>query len=64
MPRLAQHNGLVAPQAIGISDCDRGIDRTHVAILDRRSGPPADLRAGGEKSCVGNRLAWASVCCR
>jgi hypothetical protein len=39
MPRLAQHNGLVAPQAMGISDCDRGIDRTHVVILDRRSGP-------------------------
>ena len=49
MPRLAQHNGLVAPQAMGISDCDRGIDRTQVAILDRRSGPPADLRAGKEK---------------
>jgi len=61
MPRLAQHNGLVAPQAIGISDCDRGIDRTHVAILDRRSAPPADLRAGGEKSCVDNRLACPSV---
>jgi hypothetical protein len=39
MPRLAQDNGLVAPQAIGFSNCDRGIDRTHVAILDRRSDP-------------------------
>jgi hypothetical protein len=34
---------------MGISDFDRGIYRTHVAILDRRSGLPADLRAGDEK---------------
>jgi hypothetical protein len=34
VPRLAQHNGLVAPQAVRSGDCDRGIDRAHVAIVD------------------------------
>jgi hypothetical protein len=40
----------------GISDCERCIDRTHVAILDRRSGPaPRGLRRArlARRSCAG-----------
>jgi hypothetical protein len=44
MPRLAHHNGLLGSQAVGSSHCDRGIDRTHVEILDLPFGPPAELR--------------------
>ena len=35
VPRLAQHHRLVARHTVGPGDCDRGVDRTHVAILER-----------------------------
>jgi hypothetical protein len=37
---------------MGISDCDRGIDRTHVAILNRRSGPLISAPAEKEVAWV------------
>jgi hypothetical protein len=54
VPRLAQHDGLLAVHAVGFSDCDRGVDCTHDAIVDRRSGSP-----GRSPAVVA--LGWASV---
>lgn len=34
VPRLAQHDWFLAMHAVGISDCDRGFDCTHDAIVD------------------------------
>jgi len=54
MPRLAQHDRLLAVHAVGISDCDRSVDCTHDPIVDPTfripSLPPAVAALG-----------WASV---
>jgi hypothetical protein len=34
LPRLTQHDRVLAVHTVGLSDCDRGVDRIHAAIVD------------------------------
>jgi hypothetical protein len=53
VPCLPQHDGLLAVHAVGIGDCDEGVDCTHVAILDRRSGFTVRATAESILACAG-----------
>src|SRR4029450_10280786 len=45
VPRLAQHDRLLAPDAVGLGNGNRGLDCTHRAMVDRRSGSPGSVSA-------------------